>query len=71
VAATCERLDGELRDHPLDARLLKIHGQQALLGAKLAQSLRLSPRSRYTPRQAGEQVREAKLSRPWETAAGP
>jgi hypothetical protein len=77
VITTCELLERDLRRMwaagPMDAKLLSAHAAACTTLAKLAQSLRISPRSRWTAKSAAEQVREAKTAaRPWELrAAGP
>jgi hypothetical protein len=74
---TCELLERDLRlmwaaAGPIDAKLLSSHAMACGTLAKLSQSLRLSPRSRWTAKSAGEQIRETKTARPWELrATGP
>jgi hypothetical protein len=67
---TCELLERDLRRMwaagEIDAKLLSAHAGACTTIAKLAQALRISPRSRWTAKSAGEQAREHKSSRPWE-----
>src|SRR5262245_32916136 len=68
---TCETLEGRLREMwensgPIDAKLLATHAKATTTLIKLAQSLRLTPGSRATPKRAGQMLNEAKRARPWE-----
>ena len=78
VIMSCELMETKIREMwqtnaPIDTKLLSAHAQASILLMKLSRELRLNPRSRYSPRSASEQMREAKLgSRPWEIrASGP
>lgn len=73
LTATCETLEVRIRamwagSGPIDRGLLAAHARSTAALTKLAQALRLSPASRYTPRSAAGRVSEAKSTRarPWE-----
>jgi hypothetical protein len=72
---TCETLEGRLRtmwesSAPIDRTLLSAHAKATTTLIKLAQSLRLTPGSRATPKRAGQMLNEAKRARPWEISGG-
>jgi hypothetical protein len=71
--ASCEVMERRLRamwdgSGPIDQTLLAAHARATTTLVKLAQALRLSPGSRYTPRSAAGRLSEAKSGqvRPWD-----
>jgi hypothetical protein len=70
---SCEDLEVRLRAMRgagrLDHALLREHRLEAARVERLSTSLRLTPRSRYSPRSTANQVAQAKLARPWEVRA--
>jgi len=60
-----KRLDNAPKDPDVLSKLISCVSQQARLVAQLAQKMRLTQQSRYTPATAGRRDRDMPASQPW------